>query len=224
MSVFKKLLIVLFSSFVGIISNPELPFASDTVAVTGISGAVETVFIDETVTEVVDEEPASTVAYDPVLSEPVAPAPSPVEIVSPQPAPVVIPSNYISIAGRTIDMVNVENTAVDSGNHVNKYGDRLIYGHNSASVFGFLKNVGVGEVFSVTENGVTRNYRVQSVAIYEKLNDYTLSLDGQTIKMVAVANARHNGKKYDLSLMTCYGTSYGNGDASHRLVLFASAI
>ena len=29
---------------------------------------------------------------------------------------------------------------------------------------------------------------------------------------------------YDISMMTCYGTMYGNGDASYRLVLFANAI
>ncbi len=220
MSVFKKILILLLSSFVGIIANPELPFASDTVAVTGITGEVETVIE-------IAPEPAEveTVLY---VAKP-APTPTPASIsalapVSVQPNPAPAPMNQISIAGRTLSLVHVDSTAVDAGNHVNKYGEKFLYGHNSAGVFGVLYNVGVGEAFSVTENGVTRNYRVQAVVIYEKVDDYTLKLNGQTIKMAVVARARYSGVNYDLSLMTCYGTSYGNGDASHRLVLFASAI
>ena len=71
--------------------------------------------------------------------------------------------------------------------------------------------------------GVTRNYQVKQVVIFEKNND-KLQLGGDGSYMGAVAKAKHAGVIYDLSLMTCYGTSYGNGDASHRLVLFASAI
>ena len=134
------------------------------------------------------------------------------------------PLNQVSIAGRTLSLVHVDSTAADAGNHVNKYGNKFLYGHNTSNVFGVLYNVGVGEVFSVTENGVTKKYRVRAVVIYEKVNDYTLRLNDKDIKMTVVAKARYNGVNYDLSLMTCYGTSYGNGDASHRLVLFASAI
>ena len=44
------------------------------------------------------------------------------------------------------------------------------------------------------------------------------------MQMSAVAGARHGRVQYDLALMTCYGTSYGNGDASHRLVVFANRL
>ena len=45
--------------------------------------------------------------------------------------------------------------------------------------------------------------------------------NGVEYKMRAIANGKG---RYDMVVMTCYGTSYGNGDASHRLVLFANRI
>ena len=61
--------------------------------------------------------------------------------------------------------------------------------------------------------------------IYEKdVAAGKLRLNGEGSYMYAVAHARHSGVQYDLSIMTCYGTSFGNGDASHRLVIFANAI
>ena len=213
MSVYKKILILLFSSFVGIIANPEMPFASDTVEVTDIFGAVETV--------IVKEEKTSWNVVEPVTVK-AAPAPSHPNVFKKEYSQ-PLPANRINIAGRSLEVVDVDNTAVDSGNHVNRYNEKFLYGHNSAGVFGVLYNVHEGDIFSLAKNGVTTNYRVQAVVVYEKVDGYTLGFNGQNVKMSAVARARHNGVSYDLSLMTCYGTSYGNGDASHRLVLFASA-
>ena len=149
-------------------------------------------------------------------------APAPVM----KPAPVYnTPANSISIAGRTIEIIDVPDTAVDAGNHVNKYGEKFLYGHNSNIVCGGLKNVGVGGVFVVNYNGNTTNYVVSKVVIYEK-NTTTgkLQLNGTGNYMRQVANAKSEGVSYDLSIMTCYGTSYGNGDASHRYVIFANRI
>lgn len=131
----------------------------------------------------------------------------------------------INIAGRNLSVIDVANTSVDSGNHVNKYGDKFLYGHNSGAVFGGLAGLGEGSTFSVTYGGVTTNYAVAKVVIFEK-NAETgkLQLDGFGDYMLSVVNARSERVQYDLSIMTCSGTSYGNGDASHRLVLFAYAI
>lgn len=131
----------------------------------------------------------------------------------------------ITIAGRTIPVVAVGSTSVDSGNRVNKYGDRFYYGHNSGAVFGRLSSVGVGSVFSITFGGTTSNYRVAERVIFEKNRDNgRLQIGGNGNYMRDVAAARHGGVQYSISLMTCSGTSYGNGDASHRLVLFANRI
>ena len=142
------------------------------------------------------------------------------------PAPVyVVPSNNIAVAGRTLAIVDVADTAVNSGDHVNKYGDRFLYGHNTAGVFGGLTSLGVGSTFSVTYGGVTTNYQVAKIVIFEKnVENGRLQLNGAGNYMRAVANAKSDGVQYGLSLMTCYGTSYGNGDASHRWVIFANAV
>ena len=133
--------------------------------------------------------------------------------------------NYISISGKNIPVIDVTSTTVNAQDHVNKYGDRFYYGHNSASVFGGLVNYGVGSTFSINYGGVQHNYRVAKTVIYEKNAELgTLQLNGSGSYMKAVAKARSDNIQYDISLMTCYGTSYANGGASHRLVIFANEI
>ena len=143
-----------------------------------------------------------------------------------EPAPVyVAPADSITIAGRTLRIVDVSDTAVDSGDHVNKYGSSFLYGHNSSAVFGNLVSMGVGSTFSITYGGVTTNYQVSKVTIFEKdVASGKLQLNGSGNYMRAVSNGKSDGVKHDFAIMTCYGTSYGNGDASHRLVLFADEI
>ena len=85
--------------------------------------------------------------------------------------------------------------------------------------------MGVGQTFSLTFNGVTTNYRVSNKVEYAKTSATTLGIDGINYKMSRVANGYDpNGTRHGLAIMTCSGTSYRNGDASHRLVLFADAI
>ncbi|MDO4747358.1 MAG: hypothetical protein Q4A70_03420 [Candidatus Saccharibacteria bacterium] len=133
--------------------------------------------------------------------------------------------NYISVNGRNISVVDVASTAVNAGDHVNKYGARFYYGHNTGAVFGGLVNYGVGSSFSIYYGGVMHNYRVAKVMIFEKnVSNGHLELNGSGNYMRSVADARSGGVQYDVSLMTCYGTSYGDGDASHRLVLYANEI
>lgn len=133
--------------------------------------------------------------------------------------------NSISVLGRNIAVYGVGSTTVDAGDHVNRYGDRFYYGHNSGAVFGGLPGVGVGSTFTITTDGVSRTYRVARTVVYEKNpSSGRLQLNGEGNYMRSVANAKYDGAQYDVSLMTCYGTSYGNGDASHRFVIFANAI
>lgn len=211
----KQIFLAIITGLIGVVATPRILAASDTVALTGLdnTGVVETIPLPEP--EVTSEIKQIAVR----APEAGIPASQPVFLQS------VNWANSITIAGRTLEVVSVADTSVDSGNHVNKYGEKLLYGHNSAAVFGGLVNLGAGSVFSVSEGGVTRNYRVAKVMIFEKnANTGLLQLNGAGNYMRSVANAKSEGAQYDLSLMTCYGTSYGNGDASHRLVLFASAI
>lgn len=133
--------------------------------------------------------------------------------------------NYISVGGRNIPVIDVASTGVNADDHVNKYGARFYYGHNTGAVFGGLVNYGVGSGFSIYYGGVLHNYRVAKVMIFEKnVSNGHLELNGSGNYMRSVADARSSGVQYDVSLMTCHGTSYGNGDASHRLVLYANEI
>ena len=221
MNIVKGLGIIFLSSFVGIFFYPDCLTASDSLTLSDL----DQTFVVETV-----EKPAAQAVTPEVASQPAqvtAQVATPVvQTVKPViSAPVyTAPANNIQIGGRNIQIINTANTSNNSGNYVYRYKEKFLYGHNTSGVFGVLYNVGEGAVFSVTIDGDTTNYRVKKVAVYQKVNDYTLNLDGTDISMSVVAKARCKGVNYDLALMTCYGTSYGNGDASHRLVLFADVI
>ena len=203
----RSLFLLIISSLIGVVSNPLFLTATDSFNLTGLdnTGVVETVPLPES-------------------------EPEPESVPEPAKAPVagytyVPPANNIQVAGRTIEIVDVGDTRIDAGNHVNKYGARFLYGHNSWNVFGGLTSLGVGSTFTITYGGVSTNYQVANVVIYEKnVGNGLLQINGFGDYMYSVAMATHDSVQYDLSLMTCYGTSYGNGDASHRWVVFANAI
>ena len=208
-----KRLFLLLCSLVGVVLAPASLMAEDGFLVKpSFTQAVETV--------IVIEEP------EPVVQPILALGPNNFEAPVQQWVP---PANSISIAGRTIETFWVSDTIVDSGNHVNRYGDKFLYGHNSWNVFGGLVNVPENSVFTITTDGVARDYVVAKKVIYEKNVPLgRLQLNGKGSYMAAVANAielRDDATvEYALAIMTCYGTPYEGGDASHRLVLFANAL
>ncbi len=215
----KRLFLLLFSACIGIIGFPEILMASDGFDLVRIndSRASETVVTQKEAEETIVEEDnvGQAEQYKIAIKD---------WQIQESPAYVEEP-NTIVIAGRKLDIVDVASTAVDSGSHVNKYRDKFLYGHNTAGVFGGIVSLGAGSMFSVTYDGVSRNYVVAKTVIYEKnIETGKLQLNGAGSYMGAVADARSEGVKYDLSLMTCYGVSYGNGDASHRFVIFANEI
>lgn len=208
----KRLFLLLMLSLLGVVNASEFLTAADRVELAGLDETriVETVSLPEPEPFV---EVVAPVAYEAT------------NYTTPAPEIVLAPSNTIAIAGRVLEIVDVADTTIDSGNYVNKYGEKFLYGHNSAGVFGGLVNLGVGNVFTVSYGGVSRNYQVAKIEIFEKdLETGKLRLNGAGNYMRSIANARSGDIWYDLSLMTCYGASYGNGDASHRLVIFANAI
>lgn len=124
--------------------------------------------------------------------------------------------NEINITGRTIGLFKSTDTLTDSGNMVAEYGNKFLYGHNTAHVFGGLSQMREGETFSLTRNGVTKKFVVAKKELMTK--DRTADF------MMAIVNARFMGQEYDLLLMTCAGEPRPNMDASHRLLLFAKNI
>ncbi|MDO4612029.1 MAG: hypothetical protein Q4B29_01025 [Candidatus Saccharibacteria bacterium] len=192
---------------------PEPLSASDSVQVRGLddSNIVQTVIKPEPVEETPVISPAKTAS---------TPKPKPQSTSTPTPAK---PTNSINIGGRQINLVHVNSTTVDAGNHANKV-NKLVYGHNSAAVFGHLRSLQIGQTFTITENGITTTYKISFIDTYEKNGDL-LQKNGTKSYMNSVYNAKDvNRTEHDLAIMTCAGTSLGNGDATHRLVIFADAI
>ena len=217
----KRILIILFSSFLGIIGNPEFLTASDSVILTGLdeSNIVETVALPEPEVSEASSEVETTsdeVGYSaPVYEEPVYYAPV-----------YVAPANNISINGRTVELAYTGTTGEDAGGQslawYYKTG-KFIYGHNSQNVFGFLDSAydggwlnGMG--FSVTMNGDTSYYTVVNYRLYDYDVNSPLCLwyNGTCTKMNPVVGASLDGVSYRMAIMTCYAGS------SKRLVVFAN--
>ena len=125
------------------------------------------------------------------------------------------PSSYISINGQSSPIFISSNTTINAGKSVGLYNGKFLYGHRGSSVFGKLAGIGAGSTFSVTLNGQTSNYRVVGKVTLDKettqKNMYALAVLGS-----------YQGVSYDYVLMTCAGESLGNGDATHREIVFAN--
>ena len=135
-------------------------------------------------------------------------------------------SNTATLASASIPTYRVTKYSADvvahpDYNNIYKTG-KLVYAHNTGKLFGNLKSLSIGSTFNLTENGTTITYRVSDIKVFEK-NPSTgkLQLNGSGDYMGAVVK---NAFYHNVALMTCTGTSYGNGDASHRLVIFADQI
>ena len=211
----KSLFLLLISGLMTLVWTPEILMADDfELKKQPEFNAVLTV-----------EEPK--IIEEPEIIEPVVAKPAVVTsnaVSNPQPAtqPVVqatyvAPANNMSIVGKNLEVVEVDSSAYDAGSRVYKFR-KMFYGHNSAAVFGGIDNA---SEFSVTLNGVVHRYRVMERHTFEKHSATQLSLNGQVYSMAALVN---NAWGYDVIIVTCAGQSLGNGDATHRLVLFANEI
>lgn len=190
----KKVFLILISSLISITMSPSILAATDRVSLTGLddSDVVETVEKVEEAQPVIAKAPEA--GAEPAAAKVVA----------------QIKSYTVNIFSDTIVM--------DCGGSICKTG-KLVYAHNSANLLGNLSGIAIGEIFNVTENGVTTSYRVADKVTYAKTSDGYLENDPYLMGKIKNTAMGHN-----MALMTCAGVSYGNGDASHRLVVYADAI
>ncbi len=197
----KRLFLILLISLIGVASTPEFLTASDSAEVTGLNpkGIVETVEPEP--------EPEPEIVYASVV-QPTYYAAIEAEVPTVKNYTV---TTYIGSVGEYA--ATAKNLSYSS---IYKY-NKMIYGHNTGNLLGSLSNRYVGETISITEGGVTRNYRVMAIRTYAKTADGNLENDPYLM-----ANIANSALGYDVALLTCSGTSYGNGDASHRLVVFAN--
>ena len=113
--------------------------------------------------------------------------------------------------------------------------DKMVYAHNSPQLFGNLKYLNVGSIFTLTENGVTTSYQVKNIKFFKKINETTLYLcfnndlndcHGQNQIQYLVKNAKYLNENltfspiYSVVLMTCEGS----GNTPYRRIIFANRI
>lgn len=226
----KRLFLIPILLLIGIFT-PTLSAADQSIVITDIADAgVETVLPatePEPIAKVTAQSSAQT-----TLSQAISVTPVKTQATTPISVPNAgKPADSIQIAGKTLNITTVDSTTIDSGNHVNRFKSgnfdgRFLYGHNSATVFGGLKNLGVGNTFTVTLDGSQKTYKIAKIVIFNKnVAKGTIELTGDTTNyMGQVAKAKFKGVQYDLSIMTCHGQSLGGGDATERLVIFANKI
>ena len=219
----KRILIILFSSFLGIIGNPEFLTASDSVVLTGLNEEkiVETVALPEP--ETAEVSSGAEVAYESTYDEPVYDDYYYEEEYGEEP---VYWGDSITINGRTVALEYTGTTGEDAGGETLAWyykTGKFIYGHNSWNVFGFLDSAYDGGWldgmdFSVTMDGDTSYYTVTNYRLYDYDADSPLCLwdGGSCVKMNPIVKAQLDGVNYRMAIMTCYAGS------SKRLVVFAN--
>lgn len=203
----KRLFLLLISSFIGIVSTPNFLIA-DHVPEAHLPNfpAVETVIIEENNTPCPAVNPKVT---------PRAPQTDTPQVSS---MPPVTIKNY-TVSYFVSSMQEYASTATNLSYSGLYRFSKMIYGHNTANLLGNISSMHIGEQFTITENGATSTYQVSSIVTYSKTADGNLENDRLLMKKIATTALGH-----DLALFTCAGTMYGNGDASHRLVVYANAI
>lgn len=207
----KSLFLLLISNIIGIAFGFNYLSATDTIQ-TKTPGFDATQM--ETIPEIVEN-----VSVQPSIVE-AAPAP----VTAPAPAVAAAPVAPVQVYVPSYVNYNVtivtDKLVIDGLSYSDIYRTgKFIYGHNTANLLGNLTSLRHGEIFTLTEGGVTRQYRVIDSNIYEKAANGYLNGSKAVTKQVEI-----NANGYDISIMTCYGTPYGNGDASHRYVIFANAV
>ena len=211
----RRLFLILFASFIGVLMNPDFLTADDYFQA---------------------KKPGYN-AVETVLSEP-KPEPEPVvskvrqkTVANSVPRPVVAKATQAvatPVAPKTVNYtvsyyINDVNEYTNSAKNLSYSGiykfRKMIYGHNSANLLGSLSSRKVGEIITITEGGVAKNYRVAAISTYRKTSDGYLENNAYLMNDIANTAMGHT-----LALLTCHGKSIGKSDATHRLVIYVDAI
>jgi sortase (surface protein transpeptidase) len=135
-------------------------------------------------------------------------------------------AGVLKIGAKTLCVYQTTDLGSDAGTRVAHYTGSFadgifLFGHNSSAVFGNLKNLPVGTVFSY--GGA--NYRINEKKVYcdySNGNLCTTKYASDAVLPPSFPAPRKTG--HDLNIMTCAGASLGNGDATHRLLVSADRI
>lgn len=132
-----------------------------------------------------------------------------------------------AIQGYTITRVTSDLVASPSYRDIYRTG-RLVYAHNTDSLFGRLRYLRVGNSITLTEGGVTTTYRISDIGYFTKV-PYTNArgITGENLARcdasynncsgIWMGNLVNNGAGHALALMTCDG----GRNTPNRLIIFA---
>ena len=112
--------------------------------------------------------------------------------------------------------------ASPSNSDIYKTG-KLVYAHNDPALMLSALSLRAGSVFTVTENGVTKTYRVAETQIISKA-DLSAIIPGTNYNLmskVTYSAQNQSGVSHSIALMTCYERVRG---AANRYVIFANEI
>ncbi len=202
---------ILLSSFIGIILNPEILTASDSIVVADLDQSVMT----ETV--ILAPETSATPVVNNVAVRTVVTKTAAVKVAA------VKTTDQIKFAWGAQTLKNASSTEVDAGADAMK-SERLIWAHNNTA-FNNIKNLKIGDTFAVTLNGVTKKYKVAANPIdgTKGITAKVINVNRGELYHEQIGNfytsALEKGWKHELVLMTCAGT---NG--SHRYIVVADEI
>ena len=212
----KYILMVLLSSFIGIMSNPEILTASDSVAVFDLerSNMVET----KEVAPAATTAPVVTEVAAPVKTAPAAPKAGQASQV--KTTKTAVSSTNISFSWGAQNLIFANNTTDDAGQNARKYG-RLIWAHNNTP-FNNIKTLKIGDTFTVTVNGVTDKYRVSANPIDGKAGVELKVIYGKNSKGEIVPNQFYHPAVPDDGIINMIAMT-DFGFSNHSLVLMTCA-
>ena len=208
----RKLFLLLFLALFAIAGCPFDLAASDEVAVTALNPAkiVETVPLPEPEPEPVSSGmPAApmTGSYETAVNT----------VNSTKPVVPVVENYTVTYQVASASEYNALAYNL-SYSHIYKY-KKMVYGHNSSNLLLSLSYKNVGDIITITENGITSRYQIvwKREMLKISANDLQDTSTGQVYAMKDIAKALD---AYDLALETCSGY----GDTPYRWVLFANRV
>ena len=215
----RNLFLLLIGVFAAMIGNPIFLSAYDEFQAVSVdfAGAVETVPLPE-------PEPEIELAPEASFETPSAPMAGSntvvmdtVSYVAPIPAVSAIENYTVTYQ---VGSAKEYNALAYSLSYSDIYKFRkMVYGHNASNLLLSLSYKNVGDVITVTENGVISKYQIawKREMLKVSANDLQDIQTGQTYAMKDISWALNT---YDLTLETCSGY----GDTPFRWVLFANRV
>lgn len=101
---------------------------------------------------------------------------------------------------------------------------KLVYAHNSANLFGNLKNLRMGSTFNLIESGIVTTYKVSAIEHYMKNAEGTdlgrCDANWQNCTGKWMNGIVSTALYHDVALMTCHG----GADTPYRLIILADKL